>query len=140
MTPGRMAEDLRTRMDGPHGEDHTTGAAELAAQAVRFLNYATGPHSDFGLPYPATVYSVAASLSLAAGRLGQLFGQLDGYLHRELAAGRLGEDSGADPAGSVDLASHHLSVAAAAARGLADALGAVQSGLSGTHYRPDGAR
>jgi hypothetical protein len=140
MTPGEMAAALAAGLNGPHGEDGTTGAADLAAEAIRFLNYATGPHASDGLPFPGTVYSVAGNLALAAGRLEQLFRQIGGYLTRELAAGRLGEDSGADPAAAVDLALYHLSVAAAAAGDLAAALSAVQSDLSGTHYRPDGAR
>ncbi len=138
MTPARMAAELAAAIDGPHREDRTTGAAELAAETLRYLNYATGLQA--GLPYPATVYSVTGSLSLAAGRLGQLMANLGGYLNRELAAGRLGEDSGADPAATVAQALYHLSVAAAAASDLAAALSAVQSDLSGTHYRPDGAR
>ena len=138
MTPARMAAELAAAIDGPYREDRTTGAAELAAEALRYLNYATGPHA--GLPYPATVYAVAGSLSLAAGRLGQLMTNLGVYLSRELAAGRLGEDSGADPATTVDRTLYHLSVAGAAAGDLAAALGAVQSDLSGTHYRPGGAR
>lgn len=140
MTPARMAAELAGRTSGPHREDYTTGAADLAAESVRYLNYATGPDASDGLPYPATVYAVAGSLSLAAGRLGQLLANLGGYLNRELAAGRLGQDNGADPASAVGAALHHLSVAAAAAGDLAAALSAVQSDLSGTHYRSGGAR
>lgn len=135
-----MAAELASAADGPHREDRTTGAADLAAEAVRYLIYATSPGSAAGLPYPATVYAVAGSLSLAAGRLGQLTSNLGGYLTRELAAGRLGQDDGADPAGAVDLALSHLSAAAAAAGELAAALRAVQSDLTATNYLPGGAR
>lgn len=56
MTPDQLADQLTGRLDGPHADEHTTGAARLAAEAVRFLNYATGFHAPEGLTYPATVY------------------------------------------------------------------------------------
>jgi len=135
MTPDRLAVELTRRLDGPHADEHTTGAADLAAEAVRFLNYATGSHSGDGLRYPATVYTIAADLSLAAGRMPQLFGQLTGWLDTELAAGHLGVDDGSDPAAPVAEATAGLAEAAALADRLSRALAAVQSALGSVNAR-----
>ena len=48
MSPSRLAVELDSRLDGPHADEHTAGAANLAAECVRFLNYATGSHSPAG--------------------------------------------------------------------------------------------
>ena len=56
MTPERLGRELEARLSGPHADDHTTAAAGLAAEAVRYLNYATGSHSPAALTGPATAY------------------------------------------------------------------------------------
>src|SRR5690348_14047344 len=103
MTPDRLRVELTRRLDGPHADEHTTAAADLAAEAVRFLNYATGSHSSAGLCYPATVYAVAANLAEAAHRMPQLCDQLTRWLQAELAAGHLACDDGTPPEAAVGI-------------------------------------
>jgi len=135
-----MAAALPGWADGPHSDEGTAAVAELAAEAVRYLNYATGPHACGGLAYPVTAYAVTGSLALAASRLGQCFGQVTDFLDRELAAGRLGDDSGAHPALPVERARRHLEHAAWNARKLADALTAAHGDLAGLHQRAGGSQ
>lgn len=139
MTPAEMAADLAAALDGPHSDEATAAGAELAAAAVRFLNYATGAHASAGLTYPATAYEVTGSLAQAASGLSQCFGQVTDFLDHELAAGRLGNDSGCDPVLPVERARRHLEHAARAARALNDALSAAQSDVAGLHRAAGGA-
>ncbi|HEY3957980.1 MAG TPA: hypothetical protein VGM53_31840 [Streptosporangiaceae bacterium] len=140
MTPGQLADQLTAGLDGPHADEHTTAAAGLASEAIRFLNYATGPHSDAGLTRPATVYRVTSSLAEAAGRLPQMFAQFTGWLDAECAAGRLGDDHGGPVTVLTDRARCHLDQAARHAAALSDALAAAQSALATVHGTPEGAR
>ena len=140
MTPAQMSTALTSRLDGPHSDEGTATVAELAAEAVRFLNYATGPHASDGLTYPATAYAVTGSLALAASRLGQCLGQVTDFLDYELAAGRLGDDSGCHPALPVERARRHLEAAARAAAALNQALSAAQNDIAGLHQRTGGTR
>jgi hypothetical protein len=135
MTPGEMAAALTAGLDGPHSDEDTAAVAELAAEAVRFLNYATGHHAKAGLTFPATACAVTGSLGRATSGLGQCFAQVTDFLDRELAAGRLGDDSGAHPALPVERARRHLEHADQAARALAAALAAAHSDLAGLHQR-----
>ena len=136
MTPDQLAAELARRLDGPHSDEHTTGTAHLAAEAVRFLNYATGARAPAWLNYPSTVYTVTADLSLAAGRMPQLFRQLTRWLEAELAAGHLGVDDGSDPAEPVREATAGLAEAADLAGQLSRVLAGVQSALGSVHGRP----
>lgn len=142
MTPKRLTRELTARLDGPHADEHTAAAADLCAEAVRFLNYATGSHSPAGLVFPSTVYLIAADLSSAAYRMVQLFGQLDGWLTRQDAAGMLGTDDGSPAAETVAAASVNLASATTAARHLSAYLDALQNSISGLNghgpSRPDG--
>lgn len=135
MTPKRLTAELGRRLDGPHDDEHTAAAAELCAEAVRFLNYATGSHSPAGLIYPATVYMIAADLSSAAWRMQQLFAQLSGWLAAEEAAGRLGTDDRSPVAHVVATASVNLESATAAASHLSACLAALQNSISGLNGR-----
>jgi hypothetical protein len=135
MTPKRLTVELDRRLDGPHDDEHTAAAADLAAECVRFLNYATGSHSPAGLVYPSTIYAVAADLSLAAGRMPQLFDQLSRWLAAEDAAGHLGMDDHSPTSDTVADAAGRLAYAAALASQLGTALGSVQSVLSGLNGR-----
>jgi hypothetical protein len=135
MTFDTAAGQVIARLDGPHCDRDTAAAALLAGEVVRFLNYATGSHAPAGLTLPGTAYTVLGELALAVSRLGQLTAQVTGFLGRELAAGRLGHDHGADPALPVERARGHLLAAADAAAMLAPALGAAQSDLAYLHYR-----
>jgi hypothetical protein len=130
MTPARLERELDARLDGPHADEHTAATAALAAEAVRFLNHATGPHAASGLRYPATVYRIADDLSSAAYRMTQLFGQLGGWLARQDAAGMLGTDDGT-PAGQVVAAARvNLTSATAAATELSAYLDALHNSLA----------
>jgi len=135
MTPDRITRELTARLDGPHGDEHTAAAAWLAAESVRFLNYATGSHAGAGLTYPATAYAVTGALGTAAGRMDQLASQLCGFLDRELAAGRLGEDQGRDPAGYVTRARGFLAAAGTAAGALSAALNSAQAEIGSLHHK-----
>lgn len=130
MTPKRLAVELDRRLDGPHDDEHTAATADLAAECVRFLNYATGSHSPAGLVYPSTVYLVAADLSSATHRMVQLFGQLADWLAREDAAGTLGTDDGRPTADVVAVARLDLAEAAAYANSLSAQLAALQNGIA----------
>jgi hypothetical protein len=135
MTPKRLVRELVARLDGPHAAEHTTAAADLAAEAIRYLNYATGSHRAAGLEYPSDAYDVAASLGLAAGRMPQLFRQLEAWLAAEDAAGMLGVDSGQPTADVLAAANRHLHVATVHAERLAASLYALQSEISGLNGR-----
>ena len=135
MTPKRLARELAGRLDGPHDDEHTAAAADLAAECVRFLNYATGSHSPAGLIYPSTVYLVAADLSSAAHRMVQSFGQLADWLAREDAAGMLGTDDGSPSADVVTAARKRLAAASASAALLSAQLAALQNGIAGLNGR-----
>jgi hypothetical protein len=142
MTLKRLTRELTARLDGPHDDEHTAAAADLCAEAVRFLNYATGSHSPAGLVFPSTVYLIAADLASAAARMPQLFSQLDGWLARQDAAGMLGTDDGSPTADVLAAAHVELASAAKAARHLTAYLTALQNGISGLNgrgpNRPDG--
>jgi hypothetical protein len=135
MTPKQLSAELEGGLDGPHADEHTVWAADLAAEAIRFLNYATGSHSPEGLTGPATVYTLAADLSSAAWRMRQLFAQLGGWLAAEEAAGRLGTDDGSPVADTVDAARMNLSNASTAANRLSACLAALQNSISGLNGR-----
>jgi hypothetical protein len=137
-SPGELAAAVTAGLDGPHADQHTTGAAELAAEAARFLNYATGPHASAGLTHPATVYSVTARLAQAAARLPQLCGQLTRWLDAENAAGRLGDDHGGPVAVLADRARFHLDTAAAHATALHTALAGAQAAVATVHQTTGG--
>jgi hypothetical protein len=135
MTPDRLAVELIRRLDGPHADEHTAAAADLAAEAVRFLNYATGSHSGAGLRYPATVYMIAANLSAAACRMPQLCDQLTRWLYAEDAAGHLACDDGTPAGVTVALAADRLRDAALLADKLGADLAALQAIISGLNGR-----
>lgn len=140
MTPREMTTALVIMADGPHTDDHTAAAAGLAADAIRYLNYATRCHTSAGLTEPATACAAVGSLALAASRLGQCFAQVTDFLDRELAAGRLGDDSGCHPSLPVERARRRFEYAEQAARALDNALTAAQQDLAGLHQRAGGAR
>lgn len=131
MTPKQLGRELEARLNGPHDDEHTAAAADLAAEAVRYLNYATGSHAPAGLAYPSTVYLLAADLSSAAHRMVQLFGQLGDWLTREDAAGMLGTDDGSPSADVVTTARKRLAAASASATLLSAQLAALQNGIAG---------
>jgi hypothetical protein len=135
MTPKRLSGEITRRLDGPHADEHTSWTADLAAETIRYLNYATGSHSPAGLVFPSTVYLLAADLSLAASRMPQLFDQLSRWLADQLAAELLGTDSGAPPAEAVTAAQAQLLTAAGHASKLAADLSAAQNALAAVNGR-----
>jgi hypothetical protein len=68
-------------------------AAELIAEGMRYLNYATAPGAG-GLENPGDVYSLLGALGDVPGRMPQLLGQIAAWLQDESAAGRIGIDRG----------------------------------------------
>jgi hypothetical protein len=130
-----LAGALAGRLDGPHSDQDTAAVASLAAEAVRYLNYATGTHAATGLTWPATAYAVLGSLTALVSRLPQLLSQLSDWLDGELAAGQLGDDSGQDPVLVVERARRHLEAAAVAAGMVQRSLSAAYSDTSRLHAR-----
>jgi hypothetical protein len=137
MSPRRLAVELTGRLDGPHADEHTAGAADLAAECVRFLNYATGSHAgpDGGVTWPSTVYSVTGGLSQMAERMPQLFTQMSLWLAAETADGRVGMDDRSDPAPAIAEARAHLNAAKYAALQLMTELSAAQNALAAVNGR-----
>jgi hypothetical protein len=89
VTPALLTQHLADLAHGPYADADTADAAGLAAEAVRYLNYAA-PRG--GVTDPATIATVTASLATAAYRLPQLLTALGDWLNAEAAAGRLGDD------------------------------------------------
>lgn len=98
--------------------------AEQAAEAVRALNHVTLPGAG-GLTEPADVYAVLGSLVTLMARLPQALTQLQSFLVREHAAGRVqivdGQHAG-DPAAAVAALTSQLSCAVRSAEALQHAL------------------
>jgi hypothetical protein len=115
---------------GPHDAEQTIAAAWLAAETVRYLNYATS--SDQGVEFASTLYSVAGALSIAAGRIPQLIAQIRTWL--EVNSGRLHND-GTAVSDTLDAAGASSRSAADAAALLALHLGELQAALTLTATR-----
>jgi hypothetical protein len=78
-------------LHGPYDDDATASRqAERAADAFRYLNYATRD----GLTEPNTAAIITGHLADAAYRLPQLLKQLTEWLTREITAGRIASDHG----------------------------------------------
>jgi hypothetical protein len=137
MTPDQLPDQLAARLNGPHDDIGTAGAARLAAEVIRFLNYATMPHSG-GLTEPATVPALMGELSSAVYRLPQLFGQLADWLNEEMSAGRLADDYGRPVYRLTDEARTVLGEAMSRADHLGRALAAVQALTTSLHAAPGG--
>ena len=114
----------------------TLSLARTAAGAVRSLNHAT--LGGEGLAQPADAYELIGELSQAAAGLPQLLAQVGRWLAAALAAGRLGCDDGADPAGAVSGAWLFLSDARNTAAALARDLDQAQQQLAAVHGGPFG--
>jgi len=135
-----MTGELESRLHGPHSEEHTVQTAFLAAECVRFLNYAAGTADSSGLPYPGTAYDVTGNLQLAAQRLPQLFDLMVARMRADNGDGLLAA-SDRDPETVTDLVEDFavaLAEADRAAGVLAAALGRAQSALSDVNGRGPG--
>ena len=137
MTPDQLTSTLTARLHGPHHDEMTARAARLAAEAIRFLNYATMPGCG-GLTEPATVPAVAGELSVAVYRLPQLFRQLGDWLNEAMTAGQLANDYGRPVYQLTDEARTVLAEASSRADHLGRALAAVQSLTSSLHATGEG--
>ena len=123
LTPAQLTASLAALVNGPYADTSTAGAADLAAEAIRYLNYAA-PRG--GITEPATVATVAAGLATAAYRMPQLLAALGGWLEAEAAAGRLADDHRRPPALQADRTR-------AAIRTASDQAGSLAAGLSAVH-------
>jgi hypothetical protein len=89
LAPAHLSVCLVTLIHGPYADADTVGVADLAAEAVRYLNYAA-PRG--GVTDPATIAAVTADLATAAYRLPQLLTALGDWLNAETAADRIADD------------------------------------------------
>jgi hypothetical protein len=133
----QLLHHLEAVAGGPRDPDATVAVAWMAAETIRYLNYAT--RIDEGVQYAATLYTVAGALSLAASRIPQLASQALTWL--EANSGRLRNDDGAPVSDTLAAAGASGQAAADAATTLALCLGQLQSALAATSSRsprPDG--
>jgi hypothetical protein len=69
VTTAQLTAGLAGLIHGPYSDASTSGAADLAAETVRYLNYAA---AKGGTTDPATIAALTSSLATAAYRLPQL--------------------------------------------------------------------
>jgi hypothetical protein len=131
LTPALLLRRLEAAAGGPYDPDATVAVAWLAAEAVRYLNYAS--RSDEGVEFASTLYTVAGALSLAASRIPQLADQVSAWL--DANSGRLRNDDGTPVSDTLAAAGASGQAAAGAATLLARHLGQLQSTLAATGNR-----
>lgn len=118
MTAVHATADTSPPLHGPYDDDTTSRQAQRAADAIRYLNYATRE----GISEPNTVAVIAGHLADAAYRLPQLLAQLSDWLHQETTAGRIAADRPQPPWTLTVPAREQLGDAAEQAGHLANAL------------------
>lgn len=122
--------------DAPHSPDRTRALADVAAEAVRTLNYAT--RGDDGLHYPGDAYELLGTLAQLAERLPQLCEQIRDYLTDAHRAGHLAEPPTGPHKGSTALAimltRDALGRASADATDLRESLRLAQSEIRAVSY------
>lgn len=122
--------------DAPHSPDRTRALADVAAEAVRTLNYAT--RGDDGLIYPGDAYELLGALGQLAGRLPQLYRQLADWLTDAHDRGNLAEPADGPNQGSTALAvmltRDALTRAIGDAESMREALGTAQSTIRAVRY------
>lgn len=138
-----MTTDTRPPLDldpdAPHSPERTRQLADVAADAIRTLNYATMSDRG-GLEYPGDAYELLGALVQLTQRLPQLSGQVAAWLDSEQAAGHLGEVPaprgryGGDSARAVAAAGSALAEAGRAAARLSSLLGEAQAAIAGVEY------
>lgn len=79
---------------GHHADASTAGAADLAAETIRYLNHAA---AEGGITDPATVAALTASLAITAHQLPRLLNTISEWLGAETAAGRIADDHRRSP-------------------------------------------
>jgi hypothetical protein len=123
--------------DAPHSPERTRELADVAAEAVRTLNYATAPGKD-GLTYPGDAYELLGALWTLSQRLPQLCHQTVDYLRGEQDAGRLGETPNGphhgDAGAAVGEATEALWRAVTAANDLTGAFKEAQAAIRAVEY------
>jgi hypothetical protein len=124
VTPAQLTASLAGLAHGPYADTSTIAAADLAAEAVRYLNYAA-PRG--GITEPATIDTVTASLATAAYRLPQLLAAISEWLNAETSAGRIGDDHRRPAAQVAARVRSAITQAADSADNLAAALAAVHN-------------
>jgi hypothetical protein len=90
----RLTASLAALTDGPYAAASTEGAADLAAETIRYLNNAA---AKGGITDPATIAALTASLATAAYRLPQLLNTISEWLRAETTAGRIADDHRRSP-------------------------------------------
>jgi hypothetical protein len=123
--------EINLHVDGPHSPERTKEIADLLAECVRFLNYAT--MSGNGLTDPADVYYILGALYTGTQRASQLFGQVATILDRQAADGVLADNAGGVPAELVADAALHLGDAQQNVDALTNALQNAQQAISGLY-------
>jgi hypothetical protein len=131
LPPALLLRRLETAAGGPHDPDATVAVAWLAAEAVRYLNYAS--RSDEGVEFASTLYTVAGALSLAASRIPQLASQVRAWL--DANSGRLRNDDGTPVSDTLAAAGASGQAAADTATLLAIHLRQLQNALAATSSR-----
>lgn len=126
--------------DAPHSPEHTHDLVNVAAEAIRALNYAT--RGDDAFHYPSNVYDLLGALAQLAERLPQLCEQTGQCLEDLRKSGHVGEDEGGPNEGSANLAvmraRDSLRLAGGHAQFLRASLAAAQSTIRALHWK-DGA-
>lgn len=133
-TPEHLNAALAGLIHGPYTDDDTAHAANLAAEAVRYLNHAA---PQGGITYPATIATITANLAIAAYRLPQLLTALGNWLQAEATAGRLADDHHRPPEQLTDRIRTAVSQASDHAENLAVALSTAHN-LAATLHTADG--
>jgi hypothetical protein len=88
--------------DSPHSPERTRQLADVAAETIRTLNYAT--RGDDGLREPGDAYELLGTLAQLAERLPQLCEQIRDYLTEAHNRGELFEPADGPHQGSTALA------------------------------------
>jgi hypothetical protein len=114
-----MSTSVTLNTDGPCDPLYVLEVAEALAEAARVLNHLTRGHEC--LEYPSEADRLIREVSVAAGRLPQLLGQVTRWLSDEQAAARI-EMPGGEYAGRPDLAFTAARLRLDAAAGLAGEL------------------
>jgi hypothetical protein len=123
---------------GDYSRERTVAAAEVAAEAIRYLNHATGSDPQQALPDPVACAELTSRLHTLTSRLPQLLHQVAAETMSQAGHPRLTADGYADPpsggvANPVVLAGaaiDDLETAADVAEALSDPLGTAQQHLS----------
>jgi hypothetical protein len=131
LTPALLLRRLEAAAGGPYDPDATIAAAWLAAEAIRYLNYAS--RSDEGVEFASTLYTVAGALSLAASRIPQFASQALAWLNAN--SGWLRNDDGQPVSDTLAATGASGQAAADTAMTLTRHLGQLQRALAATSNR-----